>query len=262
MSIPNTDCDCCPTGVCPPYLCCDGTFQIPETLYATGYNFPFLWNFLNQTLLFKFNNPVFPVNEGSWTATYTSAPPVGPQQQIWRGYCPANLLNPDGSYGLFNNAFDGSVYGYPAGVGNICSVLWGIDWATLSGPLYPRITSCSPFMGIIPVGALTLRTRSCFFPFPQTVVPNSAYVIISESPPLSARGRVASVGGGAPVSPKGTRPQPGLIELPVRPQECRHLGRRTEFRSGCGGWSCRHDCDLGLPAVPGGYCQTCPKYET
>jgi hypothetical protein len=52
------------------------------------------------------------------------------------------------------------------------------------------------------------------------------------------------------------------VSLPVaRPKKCPHLGKRTEFRAGCSGWMCGHDCDLGHPAVPGGYCQSCPDYE-
>jgi predicted GH43/DUF377 family glycosyl hydrolase len=44
--------------------------------------------------------------------------------------------------------------------------------------------------------------------------------------------------------------------------KCLHLGARTEFREGCGGWSCRHECEAGEPvAVPGGVCQRCPKWE-
>jgi predicted GH43/DUF377 family glycosyl hydrolase len=44
--------------------------------------------------------------------------------------------------------------------------------------------------------------------------------------------------------------------------KCLHLGERTEFREGCSGWSCRHLCQAGEPvAVPGGVCQTCPKWE-
>lgn len=42
---------------------------------------------------------------------------------------------------------------------------------------------------------------------------------------------------------------------------CEHLGERQEFRPGCSGWSCRHACEAGEPfAVPGGNCQTCPKW--
>lgn len=48
---------------------------------------------------------------------------------------------------------------------------------------------------------------------------------------------------------------------PARPDRCRHLGKRTERKSGCNGWKCAHDCDLGLAAVPGVACQTCEKYE-
>lgn len=58
--------------------------------------------------------------------------------------------------------------------------------------------------------------------------------------------------------------------LPVaRPKECEYVGRRTEFRHGCHGWSCKHACDhpdlekkgTHPVAVPGGNCQTCPDYE-
>jgi hypothetical protein len=47
----------------------------------------------------------------------------------------------------------------------------------------------------------------------------------------------------------------------ARPNRCEYLGRRTEFRSGCAGIHCRHACELNLPAVPAGYCQTCKEYE-
>lgn len=43
---------------------------------------------------------------------------------------------------------------------------------------------------------------------------------------------------------------------------CEHLGKRTEFRAGCGGNMCRHECEAGEKyAIPGGNCQTCPKWE-
>jgi hypothetical protein len=45
------------------------------------------------------------------------------------------------------------------------------------------------------------------------------------------------------------------------PLDCVYLGKRTEYREGCGGAMCRHACKIGLPAVPGGYCQTCTSYE-
>ncbi len=51
------------------------------------------------------------------------------------------------------------------------------------------------------------------------------------------------------------------VRLPLaRPDRCEHLLKRTEFRSGCSGMKCRHGCDLGLPAVPGVFCQACPSY--
>lgn len=51
------------------------------------------------------------------------------------------------------------------------------------------------------------------------------------------------------------------VLLPVSRGECIHLGVRTEFRAGCGGRMCRHDCLAGEPdAVPGGVCQSCEKW--
>jgi hypothetical protein len=51
--------------------------------------------------------------------------------------------------------------------------------------------------------------------------------------------------------------------IPVyRPQRCRRLLKRTEFKAGCGGWMCRHECEKNFPAVPGDYCQRCPAFLT
>jgi len=48
----------------------------------------------------------------------------------------------------------------------------------------------------------------------------------------------------------------------LRPERCIHLGSRTEFRAGCGGWKCKHKCDKGHEyAIPGDNCQTCGDYE-
>lgn len=47
----------------------------------------------------------------------------------------------------------------------------------------------------------------------------------------------------------------------LRPIRCTSLGRRSEFLVGCNGWMCGHGCSKSLPAVPGGYCQTCESYE-
>lgn len=52
-----------------------------------------------------------------------------------------------------------------------------------------------------------------------------------------------------------------VVHLPIaRPNRCKFLEKRTEFKDGCSGWRCKHDCELGLPAIPGIYCQTCGKY--
>jgi hypothetical protein len=79
------------------------------------------------------------------------------------------------------------------------------------------------------------------------------------TPPTSA-----TVSGG-PCGGFGARPavQPAeRVSLALaRPVRCRSLLGREEFRSGCGGLSCRHGCKLGLPAVPALYCQVCPSYE-
>lgn len=64
-----------------------------------------------------------------------------------------------------------------------------------------------------------------------------------------------SVGGNKLVVKKRT-PLPKC-----RPNRCEHFGGRTEFKPGCNGFYCKGKCDLGLPAVPGEYCQTCEKYE-
>lgn len=48
----------------------------------------------------------------------------------------------------------------------------------------------------------------------------------------------------------------------IRRGKCLHLGVRTQFVPGCGGWRCSHRCEAGEPvAVPGGVCQSCPKWE-
>lgn len=52
------------------------------------------------------------------------------------------------------------------------------------------------------------------------------------------------------------------LGLPKFRGYCHHLGKRTENRPGCSGWSCQWECDAGEPvAIPGGVCQTCPKWE-
>jgi hypothetical protein len=68
------------------------------------------------------------------------------------------------------------------------------------------------------------------------------------------------VPGPAEPVPEGSEFRPAGGGL-ARPARCVSLGVREEFRPGCGGLACRHACDRGLPAVPGGFCQTCPDYE-
>ena len=62
-------------------------------------------------------------------------------------------------------------------------------------------------------------------------------------------------------------PDPPAPPPPPRGR-CLWLGRRTEFRRGCGGRNCRHACGHPDPAkraahpvaVPGGICQTCDDH--
>jgi len=49
------------------------------------------------------------------------------------------------------------------------------------------------------------------------------------------------------------------LEL-VRTFKCEFILSREEFKSGCGGMTCLHGCQKGLPAVPGIYCQKCTAY--
>lgn len=51
------------------------------------------------------------------------------------------------------------------------------------------------------------------------------------------------------------------VSLPMRATRCESLGPRTEMKAGCSGWLCGHACEKSLPAMPGGYCQTCDFYE-
>jgi hypothetical protein len=44
-------------------------------------------------------------------------------------------------------------------------------------------------------------------------------------------------------------------------RRCLHLLQRLETKPGCKGWSSKHNCENGLPAVPGRYCQTCSEFE-
>lgn len=59
---------------------------------------------------------------------------------------------------------------------------------------------------------------------------------------------------GRVIEPRSTQPQ--------RQKKCIHLGIRTEYRAGCGGWNCLHKCEAGHGEVtPGGHCQTCSDYS-
>ena len=51
------------------------------------------------------------------------------------------------------------------------------------------------------------------------------------------------------------------LNVIARPNRCEHLQSRVEFKTGCSGWRCLHECSKGLPAVPGILCQTCEQYE-
>lgn len=60
--------------------------------------------------------------------------------------------------------------------------------------------------------------------------------------------------------PKNPMKIGGRTKKTARSRLCVFLGKRVEFRTGCGGAKCRHECEQGLPAVPNGYCQSCTKY--
>ena len=54
----------------------------------------------------------------------------------------------------------------------------------------------------------------------------------------------------------------GKVVKTILRGKCLHLGVRTQFVPGCGGWRCEHQCLAGEPsATPGGNCQTCSKWE-
>jgi hypothetical protein len=72
-------------------------------------------------------------------------------------------------------------------------------------------------------------------------------------------------GGAAPGPDRARRPPPA-----ARTARCEHLGRRAEFKAGCGGFRCLHACDkghtedplLGIGLVrPAGFCQTCVDFQ-
>lgn len=60
---------------------------------------------------------------------------------------------------------------------------------------------------------------------------------------------------------KSASPAPAQPAHERADRRCLHLGPRVEFRPGCTGWTCRHDCARGFPAVPGESCQACPDFE-
>jgi hypothetical protein len=43
--------------------------------------------------------------------------------------------------------------------------------------------------------------------------------------------------------------------------KCKYVEDQIEHKPGCNGMMCSHNCELALPAVPGGFCQQCNKYE-
>lgn len=47
--------------------------------------------------------------------------------------------------------------------------------------------------------------------------------------------------------------------LVIRPDRCDHFTGPTRTRA-CAGWRRAGNCSLGLAAVPGIFCQTCPSY--
>jgi len=44
-------------------------------------------------------------------------------------------------------------------------------------------------------------------------------------------------------------------------RRCLNLLERVEVKAGCQGYGCAHKCERSLPAVPGGFCQTCWRFE-
>jgi hypothetical protein len=81
-------------------------------------------------------------------------------------------------------------------------------------------------------------------------------VTVTPGPCPAAMGSPVAFGAAA------TPDRPGKAKPPRRPLRCVHLGTRTEFRTGCGGWTCRHLCNVGHGEVrPGVECQTCPDYD-
>jgi hypothetical protein len=77
------------------------------------------------------------------------------------------------------------------------------------------------------------------------------------------RARLATAkAGSAAVLLRAKSPAPTVrIGLPIiRPYRCIHFGKRIEFRPGCGGWGCIHDCVIGYRAVPSTTCQRCESY--
>ncbi len=75
-----------------------------------------------------------------------------------------------------------------------------------------------------------------------------------------------------PMAVNPSSPQPQLQAQATTPPvraKCAYLGERTEYKKGCGGSRCKHECDhpnpvkqsLHMIAVPMGNCQTCPDWR-
>jgi hypothetical protein len=90
------------------------------------------------------------------------------------------------------------------------------------------------------------------------------------APPISDLIRVGVLKD-APCQRNATEPVGGweqyrvLVSSPDssrKGRRCISLLTLTEpRRPGCSGWSKSWSCSKDLPAVPGGYCQTCPQFE-
>jgi hypothetical protein len=90
------------------------------------------------------------------------------------------------------------------------------------------------------------------------------------APPISDLIR-AGVLKDAPCQRNAIEPHGGWEQyrVNVQPSAPSRRGRRCislltlaeDRKPGCSGWNQRWTCERGLPAVPGGYCQTCDQFE-